>query len=305
MAQPTVLPSEEHRTTAISQSLRVIADVDGPNAPKTHDFTRDEWAFCDDPRYRLRVAGNLLERKRAWGLAYRVYRSKGYARESELGLWYGIHDALADTITFIAERQGDPVAALTVVFDSLLGLPADHLFADEIAQLRRTGRRPCELVSLVSVETNAARGAELVRQLFRLAHRAAEGRSDDLLITVNPRHTPFYIRKLLFERFGPDRTYEKVNGALATPLRLDLHTARERYRQAYAQREGGENLYAFFCGAHERPMAAWIESGKRQLDADALRRYFVDLRPLLPDAPPLHREAILAGYASSACAVVS
>ncbi|GMV83181.1 MAG: hypothetical protein AMXMBFR7_43650 [Planctomycetota bacterium] len=298
MNESTALPCTQRRPTALSQALRAIAypDTVPPLAQKCPDFTQDGLALCDDPHYLLRVAGRVEDRARAWALAYRVYLGKGYARESEMGLWYGLHDALPDTVTFLVDRRREAVSALTLVFDSPLGLPADGLFAQEIDALRASCRRPCELVSLVSTETDRCRGSELVRQLFRLAHRAAEQDADDFLITVNPRHAPFYIRKLLFERIGPDRAYEKVNGAPATPLRLDLRTARERYRAAYAGRPDGDDLYHFFCGAHERPMAAWIAARRRPLEPYALQRYFETLRPLLSEASEVHREYLHAVY---------
>jgi hypothetical protein len=63
----------------------------------------------------------------------------------------------------------------------------------------------------------------LVQTVAVYAARIA--RIDTLCVTVNPRHVRFYERRLGFERFGPPRAYDAVNGAPAVPLALDLQRA--------------------------------------------------------------------------------
>ena len=76
-------------------------------------------AFGRNNEYRLKVAASIEERKKAWELTYALYLAKGYAKPNEQSLWYSIFDAMPDTLTFVAEREGRTWEAL-----SLTGMPA-------------------------------------------------------------------------------------------------------------------------------------------------------------------------------------
>jgi hypothetical protein len=252
-----------------------------------------EYRFGAAGDYRIRVAGSAEERARAWGLVYRVYLQKEYAAPNAQRLWYGLHDALPGTTTLLVERGAEPVASLTLVFDSPLGLPADQVYGPELAALRAAGRRPCEVVSLVSTEPELRRGAEVTKHLFKLAYLAARRLSEatDFLITINPRHVSFYRRVLLMEEFGPERPYGKVGGAPAVLLGLDLLEAEERYRVRYG--DAPESLYRFFVNPATEPgILAMLRSARRPLREDALQKYFVMDRPLLPGASTEQRAAV-------------
>ena len=106
----------------------------------------DPYIFGSCGDCEIRVASSIEDRRRAWELVYRIYAEKGYAENDSQGLWYGIHDALPETTTFIVEREGEVVSALSVVFDSPLGLPSDNLYGPELDLMRGQGRRLCEIV---------------------------------------------------------------------------------------------------------------------------------------------------------------
>jgi hypothetical protein len=252
-----------------------------------------DYRFGAAGEYRARVAASAEDRQKAWGLVYRVYREKEYAPANAQGLWYGLHDALPGTTTLLVEREGQPVARLTLAFDSPLALPADAVYGPEISALRAAGRKPCEIISLVSVEGDLRRGAEIMKHLFKLAYLTARRLTDatDFLITVNPRHVSFYRRVLLLEELGPERPYGKVGGAPAVLLGLDLLGAEERYRARYG--EGPESFYRFFVNESTEPaIVSMLCRNRRPLDEPALRRFFVEERPLLAEAPPTAREHI-------------
>jgi hypothetical protein len=94
---------------------------------------------------------------------------------------------------------------------------------------------------------------------------------------LNPHHTFFYERLLLFERVGETRSYGKVNGAPAILLRLDMDEAPRRYREKYGDDPGG--LYAFLTHPVEHAMIRRLLRGKRpRLPLEALHRYFAAKR---------------------------
>lgn len=263
----------------------------------TNNSPADSYVFGASGEYQMRVAASPHDRRRAWELVYRVYLEKSYAQPADPPLWYGLHDALPDTTTLIAERGGELVAALTLVFDGPMKLPADAVFPEELDGLRRQDRRLCEIVSLVHTEKRAAAGIQLVQHLFKLAYIAAFclENATDFVITVNPHHAGYYEKRLLFTRHSGERTYGKVSGAPAVLLGLDLVHAEGSYRERFDHLSEACNFYRFFTHKVVE-MARWLASQRQPLDPETLRRYFVD-NPTF--AAPEQAEKL--SYVSSLC----
>ena len=146
------------------------------------------------------------------------------------------------------------IATATLGLDSELGLLADELYKDEATELRRDGRRLCEMTKL-AVE-HVVRSKRVLASLFHIAliyARYLHGR-DDCLIEINPRHVKFYEAMLGFEPMGETRICRRVN-APARLLRLDIDGADEKIRLYGGRGEGcpGErSLYPhFFSKAEE------------------------------------------------------
>ncbi|MBA4386787.1 MAG: hypothetical protein C0404_02330 [Verrucomicrobia bacterium] len=217
-----------------------------------------EYRFGRNAEYKLIVARTLEERKRAWRLVYRSYLDKGYAQPDPDELWYGVYDALMQTTTFLVSRNGRDVATLTIVFDSALGLPADKLYCDELDVLRRNGRRLCEIISLVSEESDRKQCIEVLKHMFKPAYLMACKLVDatDFIITVNPHHSSYYERKMLFRRHGDIKFYDKVNGAPAVLLILDLEEAPGRYIEHYGLETG--SFVHHFLDARTVSEAVWF-----------------------------------------------
>ena len=96
----------------------------------------------------IRIANRLEFRQKAYKLIYSLYLKSGLAKETPGELWLSIFDALPETTTFLAEDEKAQIAgALTVVFDSPIGLPADELYKTEIDELRQANRQVCEIIS--------------------------------------------------------------------------------------------------------------------------------------------------------------
>ena len=207
------------------------------------------------------VANSLDEKKRAWALVYWNYDEKGYTREGRCqdGLWFNYHDLFSDTITFLGRRNGLDAATLTIISDSSMKLPADSGYGDTLDALRKKGRRLVEVSSLACRENTKRAGLEDVKQLLKLAFWSAYviKNATDFVITINPRHALFYERVLLFDRLEKRSRYERVSGAPAVLLRLDLTTAHARYRQKYGDSKG---LYSFFVDGHQEELIARIKS---------------------------------------------
>jgi len=265
--------------------------------------------------HRIRVASSIGDRCRAWALVYAAYLAKGYAKPNAQRLWYGLHDALPNTTTFLAERRPNPcdeqtegflsakqtqeVATLTLVFDSPLRLPSDDLYAPELDSLRSQGRRLCEIISLVNTKSAPGMEASLTNHLFKLAYHTSYSleRATDLVITVNPRHALFYERYALFQRLGEERPYGKVNGAPAVLLRLDLERATPDYlRKAETGSVSKLHAYREFMLESAGEIEGWLRQQRTPLDIGSIQRYFAADRPILQDLKPELRRYLLGLY---------
>jgi len=201
-----------------------------------------------DGKFSIRTANRLELRQKAYKLLYKIYSKMGIAQDKSTDLWLSIFDALPETTTLIAEdHNGEIGGAITLVFDSPLGLPADELYKEEIDEFRNTGRKICELISFGVNE--AIRGSvKILAILYYSAYLLAwrKNKATDFLVTVAEYHENFYCRAIKFKRIGAVRNYAKVNGIptvlLNLPLELpDLLKDKERifplYMLKYSERE--------------------------------------------------------------------
>jgi hypothetical protein len=264
------------------------------------------------------VANDLESRRKAYRVVYELYLEKEYAEPNASRMWVSSFDALAGTTTLLAEdaEDGTPVGALTAVSDSPAGLPADSLYRPELDALRASGRRLCEIISL-GVDSRAARGTEVLVKLFNhvyLLARRIRG-ATDFVITVNPRHAGFYQKTLLFTAAGPGREYDKVGGAPALLMRLDLAVPEEQLRLEHGRAERrparSRTLYRLFCPPAGEPgiirsLARWLRPMSRSEMAYFLpHRYDRPVAPA-PEAPagPADEAALSASSAVTGCEAI-
>ena len=245
----------------------------------------NQYQFGAENQYTLTVARSPEERRQAWARVYQSYREQGYVAEKADGLWCNLHDALPSTTTFFVSRGDTVVGALSVVFDSPFRLPADELYHAELDVLRAKGRRLCEIISLANDDKEGRGCLEILKEMFRMAYLTArkEEGCTDIVITVNPHHVAYYERRLMFDRAGEERRYEKVAGAPAVLLALDLTTAEERYIAAYGTKEN--SLFRHFClRDNEAGLCRMIREGRRPEMLLALAAWFRAYRPFIWNA---------------------
>jgi hypothetical protein len=180
------------------------------------------------PNLRVGLASETNTYDAAFRLVHDQYVWRGYMAPTSSGRRLSVHHALPTTKVFVAHRVDRLVGTLTLVQDSLLGLPLDDLYRDEVAALRGQGRRIAEVAALATAAETRRTGIVVLSHLMRMVvtYALKIGGVNDLCITVNPRHVEFYRTCLRFETIGPERAYGKVNGAPAVALRLDLDVAR-------------------------------------------------------------------------------
>ncbi len=280
-----------------SRLSRILEAVE-KRAPVGRAASATSWASAGE--WNIDVACDRVGRERAWRLVHDVYCDKGYQARRGAGLRLLLQDALPESLTLLAESRpqgASPLATLTLIPDSPLGLPMDDLYGAELDELRAVGRRPCEIAKLVACVEERA-GMELLLQLFRLAYLYARRMAGctDFVITVHPRHEKYYRRLLLFEPIGEPRPYAAVNGVTAVPMRLDLVTAEARYRERFGHLSGRANLHAFFVNCDEPAILDWLRAGQRPMSEAELRYFMVERSDLLERAAPADRMYLQGRY---------
>ncbi len=236
--------------------------------------------------YQIQIANTRELKKKAYGLMYDIYEKIGYGHPNPSRMWYSLYELLPDTITVLVLRDGKAVATMSVVFDSPFGLPDDENYADELDELRASGRKLAQIISL-GVRTDVRGVTKVLVKLFNYAYFVARGLhgSTDFVNTVIPRHAAFYYHKLLFTKVGETR-YQPKTGVDVVMIKLDFSDAENEAHLEHGTLPGGpvhHSLYRQFKSVYEAPeMVTSLEKDLRRI-TDADLRYFLDCKPKLWD----------------------
>lgn len=231
---------------------------------------------CPDlGEYTIGLAQTFEDRTAAFRLVYDEYVKKGFVPADVEALWYSAHDLLPETTTFVVKRGAQTCQTMSVVADAELGLPCEDLFPEEIRTLRAQGRRLVEVGSLAGgipgLRTSGYAMAGLIR-LMKLTVRA-QIHGTDLIIAVNPRHVEFYRRKLLFEVLAGPRSFEKVNGAPAVLMRLDLERAPARYLAAFGADSVSSYVQYYQPNLRQTFLVKWLWKIRKTRSAQEVEQY--------------------------------
>lgn len=169
------------------------------------------------------VARTLPEVMEAWSVVYQAYRRDGLIDSNP----YEIHTTphAIGTQTAVMTSCIGPLAVGTIscYADGPMGLPLDLVYNAELQALRAQGRRLMEVGLFADRREHMSRSSEGLFELMRYVYHF--GRyigMDDGVIGVHPRHAPFYVRLVGFEKIGEICTYPTVKDRAVVLLRLDF-----------------------------------------------------------------------------------
>lgn len=198
--------------------------------------------------YRVHLADSSGQ-YRAEMLVERMYSWRGYHTET-----VSARSASPNRITLQASHGEQLFGTLTAGLDSEEGLLAEALYPEEVNAFRAKGRKLCE-ISKLAVDPEYG-SKEILAALFHLAYVYVHiiHRSTDVLIEVNPRHAPFYQRRLGFHRIGEIRLCPRV-AAPAVLLHIELSYMEAQISQHAGSRDTKErSLYPYFFSALQAPL---------------------------------------------------
>lgn len=227
-----------------------------------------------------RLTRNMNEMKDAFSLIYETYLQSDLQQTDSSSMRVSFYNLLPSSYSLIVKKDGRVCGTLTLVRETGGKLPIDELFSEEIGRIRETGSFICEL-SALAVEADLSNGERwgillsLFRKAFILGHDLLG--CTDFCMMIHPRHSTYYQRKFYFESIGDVKLFEKVKGAPAVPLRLNLMTGRKQVRKNDPQ------LYQYFYGKDhisikERTMQELNEQG----DLHGVK-YINELRRIKPN----------------------
>jgi hypothetical protein len=217
----------------------------------------------------VKIASEPDEWEQAFQLVAGNYQQRGYQAATAKPYRFTPYHALPDTTVFVATTGGRVVATFSLVADnSVLGLPLEDLYPEEIAGLRRQGRRLAEVTSLACSDLGQREFLQTFTTMIRLMKQYHVSRGGDTwVITVNPRHRAFYCKVLGYQSLGPCKAYASVSDAPAEAYWVDGEAMRADAPRGYAQ-VFGEALPADALRAPPmpRPFIRYFGSESSQTD---------------------------------------
>ena len=180
----------------------------------------------------IKIAGNDRELGGAYRLLHDVYVESGFMYPHPSGMRISNYNFLSTTVTFLAKVYEKIVGTVTLIEDSELGLPVEEVYPKEINSLRKSSFKLAE-VSGLAIEKHYRFKNICLHLNYNLAIHAILTGITDLVIAVNPRHLTFYHDLLLFRVIGPKRFYDRVNGAPAIAMHLNLERLEARLERFY------------------------------------------------------------------------
>ena len=186
----------------------------------------------------VKIASERSEWREAFELVSSNYQARGYEEPFASKMRFTPYHALPDVITLVAKLGGRVLATMSMVPDNtLLGLPLESIYGDEIKSLRRNRRRMAELTSLaVAKELNLREFRHVFDTIIKLAtqYHMSQG-GDTWVITVNPRHRDFYTKSMAFTPLGPPRTYSSVQNHPAEGYWTDIERLKAMATEKYVR----------------------------------------------------------------------
>ncbi|MCO7569082.1 GNAT family N-acetyltransferase [Pseudomonas chlororaphis] len=204
--------------------------------------------------FEFRPVQSLFELEEALRLVNESYARRGISTVCRAGMRFSAFHLLPGTTTFVAIKEQQIIGTVSLIEDSMLGLPMEDVHGNEVLLQRLSGQRLAEVGTLAVSTHYRGKGVPLMlyNAMFRWAmhYRGIE----KLLIAVHPRASSFYRKVLFFSPMGRVERYTKLNGALSQPLSLGLADAQDTFKRVYQSSSvkfavAGQhtNFFDFFC----------------------------------------------------------
>lgn len=243
----------------------------------------------------FRIVQTREEFQAASHLVYREYLKRNYTRQNASQMKLSLYQALPTTATFIAVRRSRVIGTISLIEDSLLGLPIDEAYKLELDRLRRARRHVAE-ATMLALDTDMfghgvftmfhAKKLMLTLRLFKVLfdYLRTSTPADELVACFNPKHQILY-DFLQLRPLGRLKSYSSANGNPAVARHLNIAET-EQHAKAHV-------AYRFFFGLtpSAKPFAK-----KLVLSPADLRTLFVAQTSIFASASPTELHFIKSCY---------
>src|SRR5208282_5507403 len=225
----------------------------------------------------VKIASERKEWEEAFRLVTANYQAAGYEPLNANTIRFTRHHALPDTRVFVAKVEGRVVFTFTLVPDnSVLGLPMESIYSDEIQELRQSGRRLAETICLAEDGLSQREFLNAFMTMIRVMkqYHVRQG-GDSWVMSCNPRHRNFYTKKLGYQPFGALRSYDAVQGAPAEAYLLDQDIMQANAPKGYQEIFGEDLPPQVLTGpAMPRHLVQYFASRSSQTEIQTVREIF-------------------------------
>lgn len=226
----------------------------------------------------VRVAMNEEEISKANRLVFRNYVKDGFWENDEAQLHQNRFLHSTERTIFVVLEEGKLIGTMSIIRDSLGGLPSDGTQSAPLHTLRSIGQSLAEVSAFAMDQAECSRRNIvffLISYMFQYSFYYAG--IDRLVASCKPAHADFYESFLGFSKVT-ELTYYDYSHASGYLISLDLFDAHRLFSEMYPPTTpSGRNLYRFLlCDpqpCHQFPMAAlkrsrqvnWAERGVRKV----------------------------------------
>ncbi|MBC7466166.1 MAG: GNAT family N-acetyltransferase [Bdellovibrio sp.] len=211
-----------------------------------HQATVPEFAL--DINFTVEIARTETDLEKAYSVLHDSYVTAKLMTPDQSGLRCNLYTFLPHTTVIVAKYKGEIVGTVSLIRDSIWGLPSDKDYQKENKRLRLDGNKLVE-VSALAVSKNFRNSGNavsllLMKYLYNYAFHFLN--SNCLVCTVHPRAEDFYKALWHFDRNGDVVSYQFVQGALAVHLSMDISLAKvQKVVNSYPTKCVNQNLALF------------------------------------------------------------
>ncbi|MEE9338426.1 MAG: hypothetical protein V3U87_10120 [Methylococcaceae bacterium] len=197
----------------------------------------------------FKIAETTNELEQAFCLLHEVYVQEGYTNRHRSRMRLSKYNFHPETTVFIGKKGDKVIITCTLFPDStFLGLPMDSLYQTELDLLRNQNKKIAEIGALATHSDYRTSNSTLPLLLNKITMTYAihNLKMDNMVITVNPKHSFFYTSILLFKQIGSLKSCHHVNGEPAIAYSLDLNSVESNSKIIYSKQSKKRNLHQFF-----------------------------------------------------------
>ena len=175
---------------------------------------------------------SLDELLASFELLYKQYLKYGYTKENSYGLRFSLRDLLPETMTFVARSEKELVGTVSIISNSVAGLPSKAIFKRKVEKLELGGKIIAEGTRFACIDEYNSKGLNSTAfSLLKWFFQWGQVRKvHDLILVINPKHLVFWKKILGFEVLAERKGYAYANGAPGILMRCDVAKANKDLR---------------------------------------------------------------------------